>query len=51
MGVVVDSGGDHFFGVNLLVGLKQGSILNLVEFGCVGAEKKLGSVLVLVCGG
>ena len=29
-----------FFGVNLLVGLKQGYILNLVEFGCVGAEKK-----------
>ena len=44
--------GDHFFGMNLLVGLKQGCILNLVEFGCVGAEKKWGSVLVvLVCGG
>ena len=41
-------GGDHFFGINLLVGLKQGCILNLVEFGCVGAEKKWGSVLVLV---
>ena len=38
--------------MNLLVGLKQGCILNLVEFGCVGAEKKWGSVLVvLVCGG
>ena len=39
--------------MNLLVGLKQGCILNLVEFGCVGAEKKWGSVLVcggLVCG-
>ena len=34
--------------MNLLVGLKQGCILNLVEFGCVGAEKKWGSVLV--CG-
>ena len=34
--------------MNLLVGLKQGCILNLVEFGCVGAEKKWGSVLVVV---
>ena len=33
--------------MNLLVGLKQGCILNLVEFGCVGAEKKWGSVLVV----
>ena len=38
--------GDHFFGMNLLVGLKHGCILNLVEFGCVGAEKKWGSVSV-----
>ena len=37
-----------FFGMNLLVGLKQGCILNLVEFGCVGAEKKWGSVSVSV---
>ena len=36
--------------MNLLVGLKQGCILNLVEFGCAGADKKWGSVLVLVCG-
>ena len=36
-------------GMNLLVGLKQGCILKLVEFGCVGAEKKWGAVLV-VCG-
>ena len=43
--------GNHFFGMNLLVGLKQGCILNLVEFGCVGAEKKWGSVLVCGCGG
>ena len=35
-----------YFVINLLVGLKQGCILNLVEFGCVGAEKKWGSVLV-----
>ena len=40
----------NIFGMNLLVGLKQGCILNLVEFGCVGAEKKWGSVLVVVCG-
>ena len=33
------------FGMNLLVGLKEGCILNLVEFGCVGAEKKLGWVV------
>ena len=39
-------GGDHFFGMNLLVGFKQGCILNLVKFGGVGAEKKWGSVLV-----
>ena len=32
-------GGDPFFCMNLLVGLKQGCILNLVEFGCAGAEK------------
>ena len=31
--------GDPLFCANLLVGLKQGCILNLVEFGCVGAEK------------
>ena len=37
-----------FFGMNLLVGLNQGCILNLVEFGCVGAEKKWGSVLVVL---
>ena len=34
--------------MNLLVGLKQGCILNLVEFGCVGAEKKWGSVFGFV---
>ena len=39
---------DNFFGMHLLVGLSQGCILNLVEFSCVGAEKKWGSVLVLV---
>ena len=39
-----------FVCVNLLVGLKQSCILNLVEFGCVGAEKKWGSVLVWFCG-
>ena len=35
-----------FFGGNLLVWLKQGCILNLVEFGCAGAEKKVGVSLV-----
>ena len=30
--------------MNLLVGLKYGCILNLVEFGCVGAEKKCDTV-------
>ena len=35
-------------GMNLLVGLKLGCILNLVEFGCVGAEKKLR--MVWFCG-
>ena len=34
--------------MNLLVGLKQGCILNLVDFGCVGAEKKWGSVVLVV---
>ena len=34
-------GGAPFFVANFLVGLKQGCILNLVEF---GAEKKWGSV-------
>ena len=38
-----------FFSMNLLVGLKEGCILNLVEFVCVGAEKKWGSVCG--CGG
>ena len=36
--------------MNLLVGLKKGCILNLVEFGCVGAEIKWDTVLVVVCG-
>ena len=40
--------GQPFFGMNVLVGLKQGCILNLVEFACVGVEKKWGAVLV--CG-
>ena len=35
--------------MHLLVGLKHGCILNLVQFGCAGAEKRWGSVLV--CGG
>ena len=34
----------HFFGMNLLVGLNSGCIQNLVEFGCVGAEKKWDTV-------
>ena len=34
-------------GANLLVGLKQGCILNLVEFGCVGAEIKWDTVWFL----
>ena len=40
--------GDPIFCVNLLVRLKQCCILNLVEFGCVGAEKKWGSVCGVV---
>ena len=40
------AGGTLFFSMNLLVGWKEGCILNLVEFGCVGAEKKWGSVSV-----
>ena len=39
------------FAVNLLVGLNQGCILNLIEFGYVEADKKWESVLVLWCGG
>ena len=41
--------------MNLLVGLKQGCILNLIEFGFVGAEKKWDAVcgcgygVVVVC--
>ena len=38
---------------NILVGLKEGCILNLVEFGCVGAEIKWDTVCgcgFVVCG-
>ena len=34
--------------MNLLVGLKSGCILNLVEFGCVGVEKKWDMVFGVV---
>ena len=42
--------GDPIFGVNLLVGLKQACILNLVEFSCVGAEKSFVVCGFVVCG-